>query len=234
MGGTHFRLRRAAFPLRQGSIRPTGRKREKRKKEYLRERLEEQRHLLRKSIREMAAGDLAEAIHIAAIIRVLVHETGSSKPLLKQLTPNYLQMEILDRIPSKEEDLPPGKRSVVVLSFPVSVRMTSEGIFLNPDLNVETYAPSILGKWWQRPCLILPGLGGFSRRELVLGLANKEGGAHVDPDISKRYHQLLESKSVHFGWNKETVAPLNVSRLMTGQAGIELLDCLDRNFPTIK
>jgi hypothetical protein len=103
---------------------------------------------------------------------------------------------------------------------------------LNPDLDIEDYAPSILGKWWARPWLILPGLGGFARRELVLGLANKEGGAHVDTDISGRYQKLLQSKSLQIGWGGNTTSPLNLSRYMAGQAAVELLDCLDKNFAT--
>ena len=59
------------------------------KKQYLRERFEEQRLFLSKSIKEFVSGDLAEAVRIAITIRVLVHETGSSKSLLGQLTPNY-------------------------------------------------------------------------------------------------------------------------------------------------
>lgn len=200
-------------------------------KRFLDAALEEQRHLLRKSIVQMAAGDLAEALRIATCIRVLVHETAASKPLLKQLKPNYLDLEVLDRKPEPEEKLPPGVYKAVVLSFPVRIKIQADGkVFLNPELDDELFAPSILGKWWERPCLIIPGLGGFSRREFVLGLSNKEGGAHVDPDIPKRYQQLLGYQALQIGANTSITA-LNVSRFMTGQAGVELLDCLDRNFP---
>lgn len=203
------------------------------KKQYLRERFEEQRLFLSKSIKEFVSGDLAEAVRIAITIRVLVHETGSSKSLLGQLTPNYLDLKILDRAPVREEthELPHGTQSVVVMSVPISVKMNAEGVFLNPDLDVEAYQASILGKWWGRHSLILPGLGGFSRKEIVRGLADKEGGAHVDTDINPKYQQLLDSKSLQLGWNQEAVSPLNLSRFMAGQAGVELLDCLDKNFP---
>jgi hypothetical protein len=201
------------------------------KKKFLRERLEEQRHLLQKSIREFASGDLAEAVRLAVAMRVLVHETGSCKPLLGQLASNYLDLAILDRAPAREEQkLPPGTQRVVVMSVPISVKISEKGVFLNPDLDLEAYAPSILGKWWMRPCLILPGLGGFSRKEIALGLADKEGGAHVDVNVSPRYQQLMASKQFQIGWEKEGVTPLNLSRFMTAQAAIELLDCLNKNF----
>jgi hypothetical protein len=83
------------------------------RKKFLRERLEEQRHFLRKSIREFASGDLAEAVRMATAVRVLVYETGKSKPLLKQLNSNYLELEIRDRAPTKQPDPPPGARSII-------------------------------------------------------------------------------------------------------------------------
>jgi hypothetical protein len=200
-------------------------------KKFLREKLEEQRHLLGKSIKEFANGDLAEGVRLAIAIRILVHETGNSKPLLKQLISNYLDLKILDRSSRKEDQPPPGTRSVVIMSVPISVKITNDGVFLNPDLDVKAYEPSLLGKWWTRPCLVLPGLGGFSRREIVLGLADKEGGAHVDVSLPERYQQLLASKQLQIGWGKDEVSPLNLSRYMTAQAAVELLDCLRRTFP---
>jgi|KBSMisStandDraft_5_1062788.scaffolds.fasta_scaffold3030872_1 hypothetical protein len=65
---------------------------------YYREALEEQRHLLRTAIGGMARGDLVQALCVATSIRTLVHETGASKPLLKHLRNNYLDLEIFDRI----------------------------------------------------------------------------------------------------------------------------------------
>lgn len=200
------------------------------RKKFLLDKLEEQRHLLRKSINEFAGGDLAEGLRIASSIRVLVHETGSSKPLLKQLTPNYLQLPIFDEYP-KSTPPPPGVQAAVVMFVPVSIKVRADGVFLNPELESGSRTASILGKWWNRPSLVLPGLGGISRKEVVLGLANKEGGAHVDSDMTKRYQQLLSCQSFQVGWNKESVTPLNLSRFMAGQAGVELLQCIDSSFP---
>ena len=76
--------------------------------------------------------------------------------------------------------------------------------------------------------MVLSGLGPFSRRELILNLADKEG-AHVDANISQRYRQVLESQFVRMHLNGEDAA-LNVSRLAAGRCGIELLDYLDKNF----
>jgi hypothetical protein len=92
---------------------------------------------------------------------------------------------------------------------------------------------SILGKWWHEPSLIIPVAGGFSRREIVLGLADKEGGTHVDPEIDARYQQLMDCGSLRVATNRE-VTTVNASRLMIGQAGFELLHYLDQHFPDCK
>jgi len=61
-------------------------------------------------------GTFAESVRIAAILRVLVHETGKSKPLLRQAQPNGLDLPILEHAGewSSEE---------VFFSFAVSARM---------------------------------------------------------------------------------------------------------------
>src|ERR1700730_6544268 len=104
------------------------------------------------------------------------------------------------------------ERSVWWMSVPISLKIKDTGVFLNPCLDVEADEPSILGKWWTRPSLILPGLGGFNRKEIVLGLADKEGGAHVDVNLPEQYRQLLASKQLQIGWGKEEVSTLNLSR----------------------
>lgn len=201
------------------------------RKKFLSEKLEEQRHLLHKSIREFAAGDLAEAVRIAIALRILVHETGNSKPLLKQLNSNYLELEILDRVSGRDERPSGEAQRVVIMSIPISVKISDTGVSFNSDLDLQSYEPSFLGKWWSRSALILPGVGGYSRREIVLGLADKEGGAHVDTNLPERYRQLLASNQFQIGWGKDGISPLNLSRFMTAQAAVELLDCLNRAFP---
>lgn len=115
----------------------------------------------------------------------------------------------------------------VVMKLPFGMRITAEGVFLQPDLT--GYQTSIIGKWWTRPSLILPGIGGLSRKEVVLGLVNKEGDAHVDSEVSERYLRLMECRSLQVGTG-DRVSAVNVARLLAGQAGAELLDSLERNF----
>jgi len=202
-------------------------------KEFLREKLREQKHLLKKSTSDMTEGDLAEALRVAASLRVLIHEHGRGKPLLAQLNPNFLQLQIPDAESDPPEAPPePGARAVVVLEVPVGINLSDAGAFLSPELPPpEALRASILGRWWFRPnALIIPGAGGFSRMEIVVGLADKEGGAHVDTEITRKYEQLINCGAYRMGTGKQ-IETINVSRLMVGQAGLEILRFLEQHFP---
>jgi hypothetical protein len=197
-----------------------------------REKLDEQRHLLRNAVGRMSAGDLAEALQIATILRVLIHESRHSIPLLKQLVPNYLDLTIFGQRSSVEENLNPGVQRVMLLSVPISFTMSDRGYFLNPVLTTDDKILVPMDRWWERPSLIIPGAPeGFSRREIILGLAEKEGGAHVDPGVPERYQRLLDCKSLQLGSGPAQITTVNLSRMMVGQAGVEMLDALERNFP---
>jgi len=202
------------------------------REKFHRKALEDQRHLLKTAIGGMAAGDLAQALHVATQIRVLVHETGSSKPLLKHLDKNYLELPILDRIPEPQPAVAAG---VLAITFfcPVSAQLKAPAgtISLIAELEANRYAVSTLGRWWRNACMVLPGIGPVERRELILGLSNKEGGAHVDADITEKYKNLMASKFFNAKINDVDLGAVNISRLVAGKAGVELLDCLERNFP---
>lgn len=206
------------------------------KNKFYLSRFEDQRHLLRTAIQGMADGDITQALTIAVVIRVLVHETGNQKPLLKRLKSDYLDLPILDRdfqkIAAPPKDLKPGVQAITFfcpISAKISVADGKTTIGLVTDLNTDGYKVSTLGAWWENACMILPDLGPFFRHELILNLADKEG-AHVDPRIKERYQKVLESKFVNARLNGENAA-LNVSRLVAGKCGVELLNCLDKSFP---
>jgi hypothetical protein len=201
------------------------------KRAFLLNALEEQRHLMEKSIKDFESGDLTEALRLATTIRVLVHETSSSKPLLAQLMPNHLDLKIFTSVPHLPEAPPNGAKRAIVMFVPIATTISDKGVFFNAERTTDGMTPVILGAWWSRPSLILPGIGGITRKEIVLGLANKEGGAHVDVDLSRRYAQLLASKQLQIGNGTETT-PLNLSRFMVAQSAIELLNCIDTNFPS--
>jgi hypothetical protein len=71
----------------------------------------------------------------------------------------------------------------------------------------------------------------LSRKDIVLGIANKEG-AHVDDDMPRNYRIMLQSKSIQIKINNTESEVVNITKYVCGTAGVELLDCLERNFLT--
>jgi hypothetical protein len=105
-------------------------------------RLKEQMEFLHTSLCVFYAGDFAESVRIATVLRVLAHESGVSKPLLKQAKPNGLELPILEHVGERD-----GQDAI--FSFAVSVRL---GPTLAPavDLGSSHHTVSSVGAWWNR------------------------------------------------------------------------------------
>ncbi len=190
--------------------------------------LREQMNLLRTSGRAFYEGNFAESLRIATIIRILVHETGMSKPLLTQARPDGLALQIKDNIAKTE----PGEQEV--FSFAVGVRM-GPGATVAPavDLGSSHYSLNSIGAWWNRAALSFRSNGGqmtYTRKKVILTLANKEGGAHVDPDEDPDYVRLLTDEPLTFSFQGVPIETPDLARFLTAQSGVEMLECLKRNF----
>lgn len=190
------------------------------------EKLREQKGFLHTSLRAFYDGDFAESVRIATIIRVLVHETGSSKALLAQATPSGLELPIFDRAGERTEH-------EHIFGFAVSVRL---GSTLAPamDLGSSHYSLSSVGAWWNRTVFTFPSQFGtqmvYRRKQVVLILANKEGGAHVDENEDPDYRRLLTDSPLSFAVSGVRMETPDLARFLAAQSGVEMLDCLKRNF----
>lgn len=198
-----------------------------RPKEELLAKLREQMGFLRASVERFYKGDFAESLRIAAIIRTLVHESGKSKPLLKQLRPDGLDLQIQEiageEKPSVDE----------IYRFVVSVRL---GPVVAPavDLGCTHYALSSIGAWWCRTVFAFRSRLGtwmtYTRKRIILILANREGGAHVDPEVDPDYARLLTDEPLTFDCAGVPVETPDLARFLAAQSGVEMLECLKRNF----
>lgn len=199
-----------------------------RPKEEILAKLREQFDFLRNSVRAFYDGQFAESLRIATAIRVLVHETQQSKPLLKQVRPDGLDLQIKEQVgdtkaPDEEE----------VFTFAVGVRM---GPTLAPavDLGSSQYCLSSIGVWWNRRVFSFRSQLGrqliYARKKVVLILANTEGGAHVDPNEDPDYAKLLTDQPLSFSFQGIPIETPDLARFLTAQSGVEMLECLKRNF----
>jgi len=82
--------------------------------------------------------------------------------------------------------------------------------------------------WWLETCWD-SGTNRVSNKDIILGMANKEGGTHVDGDVSAKFAAAKNQGKISVG---KTQVP-DVARLgsFVGIAGDELLEYLQAHFP---
>jgi hypothetical protein len=170
--------------------------------------LEKQLGFIERSCLLYDRGEYDEAIRIATAIRVLVHETGSSTSVLQHLgvRPTIQLVSSCDPVeggPNK----PPGMTPI--FKFCLGTLVSDAGgtrheAGFRPDQHI--FPMSVEG-WWQQVVWRLNPETAISRKALVLAAANKDGGAHVDAELSGEYEQLAAGPfRGFFGWSPQTRA----------------------------
>jgi hypothetical protein len=137
------------------------------------------------------------ALPLATSLRVILHNMGSSHAILHQLG---LDQKLAFRDTSAH---PIPGNLLLAHDGLVVMKMTSGvgGSFV-PRLEVpgsETNNPDLrFSEWWQQ--MVLRDAKGrtWTRERLVLDLANKEGGAHLDPKQPASIRALEQENSM--GW----------------------------------
>jgi hypothetical protein len=198
----------------------------------IRQKLAEQRGFLNRSVQAFEVHP-EEALRIATTIRVLVHETSVSKPLLGLLCADYRQLPILDKAPPTTKT-PTG---VILYYCGVGMRLTiDKGVQPIIDLSLLRGQLVPLETWWNQCLLIFTDEKGnrvvFTRKSLLLTLANREGGAHVDTDLPPEYERYILNSSLPIKCMVNDIETdyFNVARFAAVQSAVQLIDCLDRNF----
>lgn len=156
----------------------------------LAEHLREQVGFLRTSGAAFDAGQHAEAKRLATTIRILVHDTQMSTSLLNQLG-------VKDELRFVDTSHPPFPPGAIVAHFGLAVGQIGPGP--NYDAIFEERGrrePKPFTEWWTA-LILRDQLGNeFARREMVLGLAHMDGGAHIDPELDEAYAALSRDNSL--------------------------------------
>lgn len=165
---------------------------------------------------------------------MLLHETGSSKPLLKQLDPAYLQLTILDNPPPT----PARPGGIILMWIGVGVvASTDKGVQPIVDLSEPNLQLIPLGTWWNQFRLIFTDEKNnrimLTRRNILLTLSDKEGGTHVDPNLPAVYEKYAIDSPLRFVVNGIETDTVNLARFIAIQSAVRMLECLERNFPWI-
>jgi hypothetical protein len=196
--------------------------------EELSKHLSEQIRFLRTSAAAFDAGEDGEAKRIATAVRVLCHDTRSSTSLLTQLN----LKGILFHNTASEFD-PDNLTTTTAL---LELRLNTDGTS-GHQAPLDNRPPHFIRKtsfddWWGSVILDDAKGSRLRRKDLVLYLANKDGGAHVDPHIPAEYAAIIRNEG--FGWwltdNRGTRPfPGRVERLSMRQIAHEVLVTLERH-----
>ncbi len=188
--------------------------------------LKDQYALMKDAVHGFYAGNEAKANDAAIRIRTLVHSTSQSTALLSLVAPNYMELLIHHR--ANTSDHP---NAVFVLKQRIQVSSDGKPRFIRDDFTSPDYLLVPLERWWTENYLVMGGIRS-SKKQVVLDLTNKDGGAHVDPEVPLR-HAAASEPPLILGLNENAVRP-NLARSTVAQAGNELLEYLERNFPSMK
>lgn len=172
----------------------------KRTNDDLQEKLAQQLQLLILSCNNFDSGLEVESLNIATRLRVLLHDTTDSKSLLKQLglksdTLFLDSMAPIDPIPTGEYRNGQPIMSVSGMPPGVAFSMSPGGARYVAPLDNSPLARGMIAfaNWWNDET-ISTGEGRCSRKKLVLDLANKEGGAHVDTRANSRFDSFRQAQ----------------------------------------
>ena len=168
----------------------------KKQREELEEYWNDQLDHLKRSIDYFDQGHETEARRIANSLRIILHDTKMSRSLVKQLHRNivYLSSSYL-YTPSN--------------LLPSWTLLQVQSIIKNGNL-VLKYLPNLdfpIGNqrlffmtfedWWNE-IIFDDKQNVFTRKDIVLFVANNDGGAHVDPELKESFALLTKYNSLGF------------------------------------
>lgn len=201
-----------------------------RPKDELKRELIEQLQLLTLSCQSFDRGFEAVGKHISITLRILLHQHGKSRALLDQLgfrSGRYL---------TSAQPLNPN--NLLTECNLVAMQVSSTGARYLP--RITTGAGQVPLKripflnWWNDPVLKDNRGRTFCRRELVLHVADTDGGAHVDPELDEAYMDISRKNSL--GWffiNRDITNPFDgrPELVCMRQIAHELLSTLHESVP---
>jgi len=162
--------------------------------------LKEQITFMKQSAISYDNGFEGEGKRLAVVIRVLVHDTSQSTSLLTLLE---RKRHMLFYDSASKYDPRNLATSNCLTMMKLSTTEGAEYVAPLDDLSSARDKNMKRGfnNWWERLIIYKDNKNNkFTRRDLVLAVANKEGGAHVNPRLDQRYAELSRFNSL--GWKQ--------------------------------
>jgi hypothetical protein len=160
----------------------------------LHDHLNEQLGFLLRSATSYDNGFTDEAKRLAVTIRVLVHDTANSSSLLGQLglkSTLFLDTAILQ----DPANLLPYGSLIQMIFGPSGASYIPSLDQLPPNTTPNSVS---FDQWWSRPIFRNKEMQVLTRKDLILSVADQDGGAHIDPALNEAYSKL--SRGGAMGW----------------------------------
>lgn len=156
--------------------------------------------LLRRRAASFDAGFEDEALHLALVLRVLLHDTNSSHSLLGQLGVKHALHFVDTANPIDPSNLLPTEGLLMLKGDSSGVTYIAplgDGV---PERYRRTKGFDL---WWHAPVSKTKDRRLFSRYDYVVRIvANREGGAHLDPTPDPDFDDFVRGNP--FGWVLES------------------------------
>lgn len=188
--------------------------------------LRKQLGFLQRSCAAYDDGHADEAIRIATVIRVLIHNTSNSTSLLQHLNATNIALRSTPGEPPSPQ---------VVMYFGLGLFAMGNGASsYRPQLGdgppISRLVPT--AEWWDEVVYVIDPTTRLRRRDIVLAAANKDGGAHVDSKLTPLYEALSRDGALgSFGYSAPDgnyTQPISDAHLVAlRQMGWELLNSPD-------
>lgn len=202
----------------------------KRQKDELKRELIEQLQLLRHSCQAFDNGLEAVGKHISLSLRVLLHDHRQSRALLDQL--GFRSGSYLTSAP------PLNPRNLLTECNLVAMQVSSTRARYLPLIAIGggpiPLWPIPFVNWWNDAVLKDNKGRTFCRRELVLHIADTDGGAHVDPELDEAYMAISRENSLGWVFGDRNIANPVEGRpelVCMRQIAHELLSTLHQSVP---
>jgi hypothetical protein len=167
------------------------------------EKLHQQLRWLERSAREYDQGDVSEAIQMAIRFRVLFHDKGRQTSVM-----THLGMKSTLRLLSTAAPLRPSSGGFALISL--NILLEPQRFDYTPKLASSARKSLVpFTRWWAGECIFerpRPGVE-IVRRDLILWAAEKDGGAHVDAELTPEYRHLENGAGVSINLNPDLGEP---------------------------
>jgi len=202
----------------------------KRSNTELLQSLIEQLKLLQINCNLYDAGNEIVGKSISTILRILFHESRSSKSLLVQL--GIRDISWLNTSHGLHLDNQISECSLLTLQM----KAGSGGKYLPKCLCPEKtseYNYKIFPSWYNMPVILDEKHQVFTRREIILYVADTDGGAHIDGELDEKYREIIKPNYLGWKYGEGMEFQGKVELICMRQIAYEVLTTLMNKYPGI-